>query len=138
MPEVNYQFRERMLQVHKPDRRMPWVVCGNDQVEVTSGWRICIPDRKDPVLYNAARDLEDYFAVSMGVYPGVMEKTCADKSIVYCIDPSLGERKYRLVVKREQILLRGGGKLRVQGDSAQLGAVLTHLQATCPAADIKH
>ena len=87
MPEVNYQFRERMLQVHKPDRRMPWAVCGNDQVEVTSGWRICIPDRKDPVLYNAARDLEDYFAVSMGVYPGVAVKAEGKNVIEYRIDP---------------------------------------------------
>lgn len=47
-------------------------------------------------------------------------------------------RTVRFRPEREQILLRGGGKLRVQGDSAQLGAVLTHLQTACPAADIKH
>ena len=105
--EKNYQFRERMLQVHKPDRRMPWVVCGNDQVEVTSGWRICIPDRKDPVLYNAARDLEDYFAVSMGVYPGVAVKAEGKNVIVYRIDPALGEQKYRLVAESGRILLIG-------------------------------
>ena len=105
--ETNYQFRERMLQVHKPDRRMPWVVCGNDQVEVTSDWRICIPNRKDPVLYNAARDLEDYFAVSMGVYPGVAVKAEGKNVIVYRIDPALGEQKYRLVAESGRILLIG-------------------------------
>ena len=107
MPEVNYQFRERMLQVHKPDRRMPWVVCGDGQVEVTSDWRISIPDRNDPVLYNAARDLEDYFAVSMGVYPGVAVKAEGKNVIEYRIDPALGEQKYRLVAESGRILLIG-------------------------------
>ena len=105
--EKNYQFRERMLQVHRKDRRMPWVTRGEGQVEVTSQWRISIPDRRDPVLYNAARDLEDYFAVSMGIYPGVSVMAEGPNVIEYRINPELGEKKYRLVVEHNRILLIG-------------------------------
>ena len=70
MAELNYQFRQRLSQVHLPDRRMDFAVKGEDDVEIDSSWSVVIPDIKDRVLYNAARDLEDYFAVSMGVYVG--------------------------------------------------------------------
>lgn len=65
--ERNYQFRKRLLQIHKPNRRMEYAVCGAGQIEVTDEWSIWIPHTEDRVLYNAARDLLDYFAVSMGL-----------------------------------------------------------------------
>ena len=108
MSERNYQFRERMLEVHKPGRRMPWAEKKADQVEIDEKWTIWTSDVSDRVIYNAARDLEDYFAVSMGVCVG-FKIGCrpSDKAIVYSVDPSLEKDSYRLTVTDRRVELCG-------------------------------
>lgn len=109
MSERNYQFRERMLEVHKRDRRMPYAKCKNGQTEITDCWTIYIPDRKDRVLYKAARDLEDYFAVSMGLSVKVqIGGSIPEKSIVYKTDDTLKGTQYRIIVTKNMVTLAGG------------------------------
>lgn len=55
MRERNYQFRERMLEMHRPKRRMPWAVLEKNQIEITSDWTIWISDVKNNLVYNASR-----------------------------------------------------------------------------------
>ena len=108
MVEKNYQFRERMLAVHKPNRRMPFALCKDGQTEVTDHWTVYIPTGDDRVLYNAARDLEDYFAVSMGVCVKVqIGGDIPQKAIVYGVDAALTGNQYRLVVESDRIFLLG-------------------------------
>ena len=61
MKQVNYQFRQELLEVHKPQRAMPWAKPGDEDVLVDARWSIWIPEDADPILYNAARDLEVLF-----------------------------------------------------------------------------
>lgn len=107
MAEVNFQFRERYQQVHKPDRRMDWATPSAFDVEVDSAWTIRIPSEEDIVLYNAAQDLQDYFSVSMGVFVPFGRDAICDKCIEYIIDPSLGKNNYRLIVEPDHIRLIG-------------------------------
>lgn len=108
MSERNYQFRERMSVVHKPARRMDWAEKGPDQIEIDSSWTIWIGSADDKVIYNAARDLEDYFAVSMGVCVGFrIGGEIPDRAVVYSTDPSLCENGYRLGVSENRIDLCG-------------------------------
>ena len=107
MAEINYQFRERYQEVHKPGRRMDWAKPSANDVEVDSTWTISIPTKEDIVLYNAARDLEDYFSVSMGVFVKFALNATCEKRIEYVIDPLLGEKKYQLVVEPGLIRLIG-------------------------------
>ena len=108
MAERNYQFRERMLEVHRPGRRMDWAQKKEGQIEITPEWTIIVPAGCDPVVYNAARDLEDYFAVSMGVCVGFfIGGDAGAKSIVYAVDGSLESGSYRLEVTGERVLLCG-------------------------------
>lgn len=109
MTERNYQFRQRLLQVHTPDRRMPYAQCKDGQLEVTDCWSIFIPGKNDPVLYNAARDLEDYFAVSMGLCLRLqIGGDIPDKAIVYDLDTALTGTQYRLQAAKDRITLSGG------------------------------
>ena len=108
MSERNYQFRERMLEVHRPGRRMEWAKKGEDQIEIDGSWTIVINGIGDDVIYNAARDLEDYFAVSMGVSIGFhIGGGIPARAIVYSTDPSLDENSYRLTVTADRVTLCG-------------------------------
>ncbi len=108
MSERNYQFRERMLEVHKPGRRMPFARCKEGQVEITDAWTIYIPHREDRVLYNAARDLTDYFAVSMEISLKLqIGGEIPEKAIIYQLDPALKGNQYRLTVTESRVTLSG-------------------------------
>ena len=106
--ERNYQFRERMLQIHKKGRRMPFAVCTENQVEVTDGWAVVIPENADRVLYNAARDLIDYFFVSMGVCVNLTTRIPDKTAIIYSYLDTLADGDYRLDIEKEKITLYGG------------------------------
>lgn len=107
MKQLNYGFRKELLEVHKPQRAMPWAKPDDDDVLVDELWSILIPENCDALLYNAARDLEDYFAVSMGVYIPVTKTPAQGFQISYVIDPSLKEREYRVISEEGSILLVG-------------------------------
>ncbi len=108
LKERNYQFRERMLRVHKPGRRMDFVKCQKGQIEVAGDWTIWIPQAEDRILYNAARDLEDYFSVSMGLSLRVqMGDEIPSKAIVYDPLAELEQNRYGLRVEEPQITLKG-------------------------------
>ena len=67
MAEINYEFRKRYSVVHKPNRRDENKKCPENFVEVTGKWAIVVPKEADVVIMNAARDLVDYFFVSMNL-----------------------------------------------------------------------
>ena len=109
MSERNYQFRQRLLQVHTPNRKMPYAQLKEGQIEILECWSIYIPHKDDPVLYRAARDLEDYFAVSMGLCLRVqIGGSIPENAIVYRVDPALEGTQYRLQVTDNQVILSGG------------------------------
>ena len=63
MAEQNYDFRARMLEVHRKDRRVakPLAI---GQTEINSQWTITSP-AGNRLLAACALDLKDYFDVSM-------------------------------------------------------------------------
>ena len=106
MAELNYQFRQRMLEVHKKNRRVEKPL-GSGQIEITSEWRIVVPEGND-FLIRAGRDLEDYFFTSMNVEVNLTVKATEAKSITYSVDPSLeNDGSYRIVVAEDSICLIG-------------------------------
>lgn len=107
MAKNNYQFRRDLLQVHRPNRRMDWAHPGIDDALITSDWRISIPHSNNPVLNNAAVDLEKYFTVSMNISPKLVVNAKGDRIIEYIISPTLGKNKYQLIVDYEHISLIG-------------------------------
>lgn len=108
MKELNYQFRQEMSQVHKPNLRDFEKKPAANQIEIDSSWTVTIPRDSDAVIKNAARDLEDYFFTSMGVSVKVAyEDEAEGKTIAYSTDASLPEYSYRFAVTDDKITLCG-------------------------------
>ncbi len=104
MAELQYEFRKRLLEVHKKNRCIERPL-GEGQIEITSDWRILLP-RENENLARVARDLEDYFLTSMNVTVG----TCAaagEKCISYAVDPSLEAGAYRVEISETAVRLVG-------------------------------
>lgn len=106
MAELNYDFKKRLNTVHKKGLRTEKPL-GNDQIEVTAAWTVVAP-ADDPFLQDVGRDLQDYFATSMGVSVGYSLSPRARYTISYATDPDLkGEGAYCVEVKKTKIRLIG-------------------------------
>ncbi|MBO7741280.1 MAG: hypothetical protein J6S21_01880, partial [Victivallales bacterium] len=65
--EKNYDFICRMQEIHKPGRRNTALMPSGNETLLDSSWRISLESSDDAMLLRAARDLQDYLLVSMGV-----------------------------------------------------------------------
>lgn len=121
MAEQNYDFQKRLLQVHRPGRRMEKPL-EKGQLEITAAWSIVYP-ADNTFLADRAADLADYFSVSMGLSLPVADHA-AGKRIVYEIDPTLArEGAYRVDAADGLIRLVG----RDERAAAQAGYLLEDL-----------
>jgi hypothetical protein len=116
MPERNFQFRQRLNIVHRPDRRDPQVQPGSDEVAVSDGWRIAIGPGASEYVRGVAQDLQDYLFTSMGVSV-LLVRDAADEGPTIRLTsrgerPDLGAgletaRSYRLQVAPGSIVICG-------------------------------
>nr|MBQ4320504.1 hypothetical protein [Clostridia bacterium] len=109
MSELNYDFRKRLLEVHQPNRRDPDAVPASNQTVITDDWKIVIPVGADKVIYNAAKDLEEYLFISMNVSTKVVYDCggCGCKTVTLGIDESLEENAYRVTAAENFITVKG-------------------------------
>jgi len=120
--ERKYEFRRRLEEVHKLNRRNPNVRAAGDELEITEEWRIVVDQAVGPHLLHTAKDLQDYLLVSMNVSVRlVLEKRLADwassgeRVIVLGTReqlPAWGDglakaRSYRVVAEAERIVVCG-------------------------------
>ena len=63
--ERRYAFRQRLDQVHRPDRRDPECRPEPGEVVIDDGWRIVVPVEASAYLIEVAQDLQDYLFTSM-------------------------------------------------------------------------
>ncbi|MBQ5746359.1 MAG: hypothetical protein IIV81_00330 [Clostridia bacterium] len=66
-PEINYEFRQKMLEIHKKDIRDLSLDVAPDEIEIADGFVIDISTHVSDVTVTAAKDLQDYLLISMGV-----------------------------------------------------------------------
>jgi len=109
MAELNYDFRKRMLEVHKPDRRNYDIKPTDSQTQIDNDWSVVLPREFDKVLYNAAKDFEEYLFVSMNVPVKVARDFggCAGKCVVLAIDDTLEENAYHIYINVDTIKVTG-------------------------------
>lgn len=67
MTEMKYEFRRRLQAVHKPCNRRWTDTPGGGEREITSDWRIVIPQASSSYVAGISKDLQDYLFVSMGI-----------------------------------------------------------------------
>lgn len=119
--ERNYEFRRRLEQVHVPDRHN-FNLRAADEVEIGAGWRIVIGKKTSQLMLNAARDLQDYLLISMGVSVPLLlvknlksELNRSSSAIILAVKddlPDLGKgltkpRSYRIVCSKNSIIVGG-------------------------------
>ena len=73
--ERNYQFRERMLEVHRKNLRDFTLTAENDEFEINEGILIAIGKDCDIVIETAAKDFNDYLMTSMEIGGAVSRKS---------------------------------------------------------------
>ncbi|MBO7721967.1 MAG: hypothetical protein J6T01_06140 [Kiritimatiellae bacterium] len=88
--EEAYEFRRRLECVHEKNRRVASERPAADEMEIKDGFKISIAHGADGLVYRAARDFEDYLAVSMGVMACVTRSADPDVTV----DRSLPPRRY--------------------------------------------
>ena len=67
MVEAPYAFRRFLETVHHTDQRDPSATPAPDEVVIDNTWRIVVRCDAGPLVRAVARDLQDYFQVSMGI-----------------------------------------------------------------------
>ncbi|NLD87027.1 MAG: hypothetical protein GX633_02045, partial [Clostridiales bacterium] len=116
--ERNFDFRKRLLEVHQKNRKNEAVFKTIEGVEICLGWQIVYPDDACRLLKYAARDLREYFEVSMDIYLKALPASKSDKNakriIITTVDRAPEFKceyddasSYRLVVKESQIVVCG-------------------------------
>lgn len=76
--EKNYDFRKRMLQLHKPNIRDCSRICAEGELELRNGVTIIIPDNPDKVVLTAAEDFLDFLFTSMNVSAGLCMESASE------------------------------------------------------------
>ena len=107
--EKNYDFRERLRQVHKKDRKNDAIWQKIAGTAVDDSWQILFPDDAGAVVRNAVRDLQEYFEISMGVYVKAVpfSRRKAGKAIALSFGLEADPSSYRLVCDGETISIQG-------------------------------
>ncbi|MNI41304.1 hypothetical protein D3C73_955540 [compost metagenome] len=57
--ERKYELRERLEEVHKPNRRNSDIQALLGEVEITEDWRIVVSEESGRLLLNTAKDLQE-------------------------------------------------------------------------------
>lgn len=122
MGERNYEFRNRLEEVHKPNRRNPQLTPEPDECRIDDDWQIVIGERASPLVVHIAKDLQDYFFTSMNcslklVRASNVSDAAKNGSRVIVLAekadlPGCGEgltapRSYRIVAESESIVVCG-------------------------------
>ena len=106
--EQNYQFRARMDQVHKPDIRDFQAAAATDETVIDSSWVISYNSDVPQSVIDTAKDLLDYFSVSMALElklaPG------SRKGIHLEIDENIkGDGTFQLTVTDDAVIISASG-----------------------------
>ena len=109
LAEAPYAFRQRLVTVHRQDRRDLSLKAGADEFEFPNGAVIVVPDEAPALVCRAAEDFADYLIVSMGVNASVrtasspLQPGLAAGVTVALKD--LGRRGYELETGRDGVRL---------------------------------
>ncbi len=117
--EYPLEFEKRMLQVHKPNRVNPAVVDTLQGTKITRDWKVTYSENSSVVLTNAAKDLQDYFKVSMELdLPLVTGEVPEENTIFITTDSALAPRSFRIQVSDRIVITGADARYAAQGGYA--------------------
>jgi len=97
--EQRYEFRKRMLTIHKPGLRDVALVPAEADYVIRDGFTICVPEGAADVAWTAARDFADYLLTSMDVSAKVKKgQTKGPNTLTYELNAAM-EKGYSITVE---------------------------------------
>ena len=111
-PEKPYAFKQELRQIHKPNRRDKTLSPSEDELVLTDGIRIVLPDYENEVIMTAAKDFADYLRTSMGIASQITNTVFTGGQNIYValkqdLDEENGYMGHRLTVTDSDIYLDG-------------------------------
>lgn len=103
--ERPFEFREKLLLVHKPNRINRDLYTAINGIVINESWSIFLPEHTNVILSNAARDLQDYFLISMNQYLPIVSSKQEHQIILQVTLQS--ERPSYQITADQYILLNG-------------------------------
>lgn len=96
---MNYDFRQRLLTMHKTDIRVSDIVCLDNETELLDGISIILPNNVDEVILTAANDLVNYLFTSHNVSAMLTKKnTGTTNCVILTICDKLDDRAFEIDV----------------------------------------
>ncbi len=93
--EVNYEFRKRLLEVHKKDVRDFSLTPNTDEFEIKDCMVISVPSDAEEVALVASQDFCDFLLTSMDVAACVKKGTCGDVALFLAEDKNIDLGEYK-------------------------------------------
>lgn len=103
--EKKYEFRKRLLNVHKNNIRNFSVTANENEFEIKNGVNIVIPENYSEVILTAAKDFADYLFVSMKISAMITYNALGD-DVIECIVNEKQDETYIISVD-EKIMVSG-------------------------------
>ena len=92
--EKKYEFRKRLLEVHKKNIRNSEIIASKDDLEIFDETIITIPKSSDIVIKTAVEDFKDYLFTSMNLTSRIGDNGL----IVISVDNSAEETSFKITV----------------------------------------
>lgn len=89
--EKKYEFRKRLLEIHKKNIRNLSLKPETDEFVIKNGFEILLPENFGDVALTGARDFCDYLFVSMNVSAMIVTKSLENNAAICRIDDKLSE-----------------------------------------------
>ena len=107
MGETSLDFLKRFETIHRPGRRDPARRAHADEVEIGSGWTICVGETPSATVRCAAEDLADYLRVSMGLPVEVVETAPSGAGVIAFEETPLAGDAWEVGANENSVTLRG-------------------------------
>ncbi len=98
--EKNYEFKKRLLTVHKENIRDDRAKLSDGEAELKNGVKIILPENAGRVIYTAAKDFEEYLFVSMRTEAMICRSSAEEyheNAVFLCIDEKT-ETDYKIKI----------------------------------------
>lgn len=107
--EKNFDFREELLVLHKPNITDTNAICAEDEFAFTDGVKILVTCPENKVVMNAVRDFQEFMFNSMEI--GVSAVRKGETNVKVCLGKDLGEAEgymgYRITTTKDGLVLEG-------------------------------
>lgn len=112
--EKNYEFRKKLIEIHKKDLRDTDIIKEKNELEITDGFAIDVSAAETDVVLTAAKDFVDYMLISMNVSVMITKKKTSEKKSISVsivgdsseLNVANGYMGYKLSVGEENVTIK--------------------------------